>query len=337
MLLEQSDEIIGVSQSSWENFSWKQYLWSKMKKSSISRMQRFMYSQILWYVLEKWSRTQHPIMLGTAAGLVQRFITIPELWTQLTEIDGIRVEQFPRFIHWSLSAKSKIHEQKWANQNNSKDELSSCRRSNDIIWWIDPRQWNGMYCSFHTCVFFLKRFQQDVGHSLYSDQKRSGLLITTKDHEEDGTESPELMMIKFGESGHPVFRATSPLSRGTLKSKGGGKLPTHFCADGDTIKNCSSHNYFCNQLSIYGTVLRFCGIRYLPKQVWREPVLAEQSDPLFASANSLIMTPEPSIEIPAQEKIMQKYKERVEKLPHSDRLIKICIDARFVKIVEVGQ
>ena len=29
------------------------------------------------------------------------------------------------------------------------------------------------------------------------------------------------MVIKFGESGHPVFRATSPLSRGTLKSKGG--------------------------------------------------------------------------------------------------------------------
>ena len=34
----------------------------------------------------------------------------------------------------------------------------------------------------------------------------------------------ELMMIKFGESGHPVFRAASPLSRGTLKSKGGGKI-----------------------------------------------------------------------------------------------------------------
>ena len=30
----------------------------------------------------------------------------------------------------------------------------------------------------------------------------------------------ELMMIKFGESGHPVFRATSPVSPGTLKSKG---------------------------------------------------------------------------------------------------------------------
>ena len=36
----------------------------------------------------------------------------------------------------------------------------------------------------------------------------------------------DLMMIKFGESGHPVFRATSPISRGTLKSKRGGQLPT---------------------------------------------------------------------------------------------------------------
>ena len=26
----------------------------------------------------------------------------------------------------------------------------------------------------------------------------------------------EMMMLKFGESGHPVFRATSPLSRGVL-------------------------------------------------------------------------------------------------------------------------
>ena len=43
-------------------------------------------------------------------------------------------------------------------------------------------------------------------------------------------------MIKLGESGHPVFLATSPLSRRTLKSKGGGKLSFHFCADGDTIE-----------------------------------------------------------------------------------------------------
>ena len=65
--------------------------------------------------------------------------------------------------------------------------------------------------------------------------------------------------------------------------------------------------------------------------------MAEQSDPLFAPADLLIMTPTPSIEIPAQENLLQKHKERVEKLPQPDQLIKICTDAGFLKTVEVGQ
>ena len=46
----------------------------------------------------------------------------------------------------------------------------------------------------------------------------------------------ELMMLTFADSKHPIFRSTSPLSLGTLKSRGGGKLSKHFCADGDTIE-----------------------------------------------------------------------------------------------------
>ena len=68
----------------------------------------------------------------------------------------------------------------------------------------------------------------------------------------------ELMMIKFGESGHPVFRATSPFSRGTLKSKGGGKLSIHFCADWDTIETVFRTIISVNQLSIYGAVSDLC-------------------------------------------------------------------------------
>ena len=45
----------------------------------------------------------------------------------------------------------------------------------------------------------------------------------------------EQMLLEFAESGHPTFRATTPLSRGTLKSKGRGKLSIHFAADVDTI------------------------------------------------------------------------------------------------------
>ena len=67
----------------------------------------------------------------------------------------------------------------------------------------------------------------------------------------------ELMMIKFSASGHPVFRSTSPLSRGTLKSKGGGKISIHFSADGDTIETVSRTIISVNQL-IYGAVSDLC-------------------------------------------------------------------------------
>ena len=153
-------------------------------------------------------------------------------------------------------------------------------------------------------------------------------------HKENGT---ELMMIKFSESGHPVFRSTSSLSRGTLKSKGGGQLSIYFCADGDTIENVFRTIISVNQLSIYGAVSDLCEEYSTCQTNTVRPVLAEQSDPVLAPANLLIMTPRPSIEIPAQEILLQKYKERVERLPQPDRLIKNCIDAGFLKTVEVGQ
>ena len=66
-------------------------------------------------------------------------------------------------------------------------------------------------------------------------------------------------------------------------------------------------------------------------------MLAGQSDPLFESARLLITTLTLSIEIPAQEDLLQKYKERVVRLSQQDRVIKICSDAGCVKTVEVGQ
>ena len=51
----------------------------------------------------------------------------------------------------------------------------------------------------------------------------------------------------------------------------------------------------------------------------------------------LITTPTPSIEILAQENLLQQHKERVDRLSQQDRLIKICTDAGFLKTVEVGQ
>ena len=94
--------------------------------------------------------------------------------------------------------------------------------------------------------------------------------------------------------------------------------------------------FFCfNQLTIYVAVSDSCD-ECKSCQTGR-PVVAGQYDPLFAPADLLIMTLTPSTEVPAEENLLQKYKERVERLPQPDHLIKTCTDAEFLKTVEVGQ
>ena len=66
------------------------------------------------------------------------------------------------------------------------------------------------------------------------------------------------MSLKFAESGHPIFRSTTPFSRGQLKSKGRGKLSIHFIADTDTIDTIYRIILSVNQLSIYGAVAAIC-------------------------------------------------------------------------------
>ena len=113
----------------------------------------------------------------------------------------------------------------------------------------------------HLCVFIRKKISsrtlviprtwiRDKVYSTYIDRPRG-----------EWDKVAELMMIKFGESGHPVFRATSPLSRGTLKCKGGGKLSNLFCPDGDTIETVFRAIISFNKLSIYGAVSDLCEAR----------------------------------------------------------------------------
>ena len=66
------------------------------------------------------------------------------------------------------------------------------------------------------------------------------------------------MLLEFAESGCPIFRATSPLSRGQLKSKGHGKLSIHFAAVQETIETIFRIFVSANQLSLYGAVAEMC-------------------------------------------------------------------------------
>ena len=106
----------------------------------------------------------------------------------------------------------------------------------------------------------------------------------------------------------------------------------HFSADGIRLKLFRTI-ISVDQLSIYGAVSDLCEEISSCQTRTGTPVLAKQSDPVFAPADFLITTPRPSIEIPAQENLLQKHKERLEKLPQPGGLIKICTDAGFLKTV----
>ena len=235
------------------------YRWSMMKKSSFFRMPRLMYSQILCHILKRWIITQHQILFGSDSWDGSKIHHNAELWTQSTEnqwnSSGMFSQDSP---HCSSSAKSKSSCLKWANQqNNLMDGSSSCRCSMTSHGDLNTMNRNAKLTPT-SFLFMQEDFYQEDGHSSDLDQKKKWYSTHGSKPQGEWDRVAELMMINFGESGHPVFRATSPWSRGTLKSKGGGKLSTHFRADGGTIETVFRTICSVNQLSIYGAVSDLC-------------------------------------------------------------------------------
>ena len=68
----------------------------------------------------------------------------------------------------------------------------------------------------------------------------------------------EKMMLNFAQSGHRIFRATSALERGELRSKGKGKKSIHFNGSEANIELTLRTVISVNQLSIYGAVADLC-------------------------------------------------------------------------------
>ena len=75
---------------------------------------------------------------------------------------------------------------------------------------------------------FAKRFGTGQWSFLGPGSEKKWYSISEDSPQGEWDKMAEKMMLTFAESGHPVFRATSPLSRGRLKSKGGGKLSIHY-------------------------------------------------------------------------------------------------------------
>ena len=147
----------------------------------------------------------------------------------------------------------------------------------------------------------------------------------------------EKMMWEFAESGHPIFRATSPLSRGRLKSKGHRKLSIHYCADLETIETIFRIIISVNQLSLYGAVAEMCEEYETFHDRTGQPVVGGQSSSSFVPSVVKTEVPLDCDDRAHKDLLLQKYGERIDKLSQQDKLSKFCMDAGFLNVDEIGQ
>ena len=303
----QSDEINGVNPTDWEDSSWKQIsLVSDEEVISLSHAKVYVFSVS---VLCLGKMNENPESKTVWEEKLTWFKSSPE-YRGSDKIDGEPMEFkwniFPGFT--TLQLINEVHEfmiKMGDPPEQFQGRIIFMSMFNDISWGSED---NEHQCESNVNLVSIcaRRFPPGRWSFLGLGSEKTWYSAFGSRPPGEWDRVAELMMIKFGESGHPVFCATSPLSRGTLESKGGGKLSIHFCADGGTIETVFRTIISVIQLSIYGAVSDLCE-EYKACQVRTErPVLAGQSDPLFEPASLLTKTPTPSTEDPAQEDLLQK-------------------------------
>ena len=145
----------------------------------------------------------------------------------------------------------------------------------------------------------------------------------------------EKMLVEFAESTCPIFRTTTPLSRGQPRSKGHGKLSIHFAATQATIETAFRIIVSANQLSLYGAVADMC------EEYESHHDRSGQPDKVMGQS---IVLSEIKTEVPLendnpanQNFLLQQYEERIERVSQPDKVSKFCMDAGFLGVVEIGQ
>ena len=203
LIVWKTNEIHGVKTINWEVFSWETFIIDVMMQKLVSCTRRSTYFQVLCYVLEKWTKTLNKILSGKkndgSAKNPKVFVENEQKTSTIYRTDHLYV-----VLQRHLMKISK--------------QLTGIRIKRQRRFYL---------CEKNST----KKSSSDL------DQKKWYFTHENKPWKE--WDNVAELMVKFGKSGHPVFRATSPLSRVR-----GAKLSTHFCADDDTVETIY-RNYFC--------------------------------------------------------------------------------------------
>ena len=142
------------------------------------------------------------------------------------------------------------------------------------------------------------------------------------------------MLLEFAESGCPIFRATTPLAE-ISKAKDTENCRYILLRIRKTIETIFRIIVFAHQFSLYGAVANMCEeFEFHQDRSGQPDVLMGQS----------IVLGEIKAEVPLendipshQDLLLQQYEERIKLLSQENKVSKFCMDAGFIRVVEIGQ
>ena len=236
LISEQSDEIYGVNSINWGDSSWKHSsLIGDEEVISLLHTKVYIFSDSVLCFGKVNENSQSNTVWEDK---LTRFKSLPE-YRALDTIDGEPME-FEWNIFPGLTTLQLCHKvQELLSRFSVTPEIFTRRIIfmsvfNDISWGSKD---NKTECESNAQLvsLYAKRFPAGHLSFLGAGSEKKWYSIREDSPQGEWDRITEKMMVTLAESGDPVFRATSPLSRGQLKSKGGGKLSIHYCADLETI------------------------------------------------------------------------------------------------------
>ena len=252
---EQSDEIFGESQNQLGKFSMETVISGQWWRSHQSLACKDLC--ILRFCVMCWkdaSEANIKYCLGATVGMVQRFITIQKFGHNRRRTNGIRVEYFPGFTILQLVHEIQKFMSKMGEPELFQGRIIIMSMFNDIIWWYKD---NETECIANSTLvsLFAKRFP--AGRSSFLGPGAETKWYSTNKERPGGKwdRFAELMMIKFRESGHPVFPShESIVQRSAQKQRWWKIVDTLSVPTSETIKTVFRTITSVNQLSLYGAV-----------------------------------------------------------------------------------
>ena len=310
LITEQSDEICGMSTIKREHISWK-YLSLVGDEQVISLLHTKVYvfsdsvvcfgkmnenpqSNTVWEDKLTWFySTPEYRALDRIDGKPIEFewniftgFTTLQLCNKVQEL-LLRLSVTPEKFTGRIIFMSMFNDISWGSKENKQERELSAQLVSISARRLSPGRWS-----------FLGPGSEKKWYSTH-DSKPQGEWDRVAEH----------MMLTLAESKHPVCRSTSPLSRGLLKSKGGGKLSIHYCADPGMIETVFCTIISVNQLSLYGAVAEMCEECESCHVRKGRLVVEGQSNPFFVPSvmktNILFAD-----DLAQEEDLLQRYRER---------------------------